>query len=231
MPNACRPAPNPPIAPRRRGQANRPAPHALGALAAVCALAVGLAGLVQTATAGALEVQVSDGAGKPLPGAVVFLESPEAKAASKPAVGVELGQALRQFSQAVTVVPVGTAVNFPNRDTVRHHVYSFSAVKKFEIKLYVGTPAAPVVFDQPGIAVLGCNIHDNMAAWVVIVDTPFYGLTGANGRLALPAVPAGSYQLRTWHPALAPGAPALAQPLLVPAAGSVAAVKMAGLLP
>ena len=231
MPNACRPAPNPPIAPRRCGRANRTALRARGALAAVCALAAGLAGPVQSATAGALEVQVSDGAGKPLPGAVVFLESPEARAANKPAVGVELGQAMRQFSQAVTVVPVGTAVNFPNRDTVRHHVYSFSTVKKFEIKLYVGTPAAPVVFDQPGIAVLGCNIHDNMAAWVVIVDTPFYGLTGANGRLALPAVPPGSYQLRTWHPALAPGAPAQAQPLLVPAAGGVAAVKMAGLVP
>ena len=233
MPNACRPAPNPPTAPRRTGPACRPAARSLRAVAAVCALAAGLTGLAQPAIAGTLEVQVSDGAGKPLPGAVVFLESPEAKAAAKPAVGVELGQAKRQFSQAVTVVPVGTAVNFPNRDTVRHHVYSFSAVKKFEIKLYVGTPAAPVVFDQPGIAVLGCNIHDNMAAWVVIVETPLYGLTGADGRLALPAVPAGSYQLRTWHPALAPGAPALAQPLQVPAGGAAAsaAVKMAGLAP
>ena len=183
-------------------------------------------------SAGPVTVQASDGAGKPLAGAAVWLESREAKAATKAAVGVEIGQAKRQFSQPVTVVPVGTAVSFPNRDTVRHHVYSFSAAKKFEIKLYVGTPAAPVVFDTPGIAVLGCNIHDNMAAWVVIVETPHHGLTGADGQLSLVNVPPGSYQLRSWHAALPPGEPALSQPLLVPAAGGAAVgVKFSGLLP
>jgi len=132
----------------------------------------------------------------------------------------------------VSVVTVGTAVNFPNRDTVRHHVYSFSPIKKFEIKLYVGTPTAPVVFDSPGIAALGCNIHDSMAAWVVVVETPYNGLTGANGKLSLGAVPAGSYRLRTWHPGLAPGAPALDQAVLVPATGSLpVAVNVPGVVP
>ena len=181
------------------------------------------------AHAGSVDVQVTDAAGKPLEGAAVFLESPEARAASRPMHGVELVQVNRQFQPMVTVVTVGTAVDFPNRDTVRHHVYSFSPVKKFEIKLYVGTPTAPVVFDKPGIAVLGCNIHDTMAAWMVVVDTPHHGLTTDKGQLRLGSVPAGNYRLRAWHPGLPPGAPALDQPLQVPATGSVAAsVKLTG---
>ncbi len=172
--------------------------------------------------AATLELRLSDEAGQPLAGAVVFLESKEARAASRPATGVEVMQAQRQFMPAVSVVQVGTAVSFPNRDTVRHHVYSFSPTKRFEIKLYVGTPAAPVVFDTPGIGVLGCNIHDNMAAWMVVVETPYYGISGTDGRLLMDRVPAGNYRLRSWHPSLPVGAPAHDQPLQLPAsAGSV----------
>ncbi len=122
-------------------------------------------------------------------------------------------------------------LDLPNRDTVRHHVYSFSAAKKFEIKLYVGTPASPVVFDRPGIAVLGCNIHDNMAAWVVIVDTPWYGRTLADGRWSAAQVPPGRYRLRTWHPAMEVGAVPLEQALQVGAAAQVVPVVLDGLRP
>ena len=184
------------------------------------------------ANATAVDVMVVDASGEPLPGAVVFLESKEARVAARPGAVVDVVQVNRQFQPLVSVVTVGTAVNFPNRDTVRHHVYSFSPIKKFEIKLYVGTPTAPVVFDSPGIAALGCNIHDSMAAWVVVVETPYNGLTGANGKLSLGAVPAGSYRLRTWHPGLAPGAPALDQAVLVPATGSLpVAVNVPGVVP
>ncbi len=178
-----------------------------------------------------MEVHVTDAAGKPLAQAVVFLESREAKAAVKPGPGAEIAQADRQFVPQVTVVPVGTAVNFPNRDTVRHHVYSFSAVKKLEIKLYVGTPTAPVVFDQPGVAVLGCNIHDKMAAWVVIVETPWFGQSGAEGRVGWAQVPPGNYRLRSWHPSLAPGAPAADQALKVGTAAVQVAVRLAEAVP
>lgn len=209
-----------------------PARHARrGPHAAAARLGAGLvATLLATAgaTAATLEVLVSDAAGQPLPGAAVFLESREARAASRPAAGVELVQANRQFLPPVSIVPVGTAVSFPNRDTVRHHVYSFSPAKKFEIKLYVGTPASPVVFDTPGIVTLGCNIHDTMAAWVVVVETPHHGLTGADGRVALAAVPAGAYRLRAWHPGLPPGAPAAEQPLQLAAGGGAqAALRLA----
>jgi plastocyanin len=192
---------------------------ALGALGAISCLPA-------VRAAGAVEVRVTDGAERPLPGAVVFVESPEARAQVKPLAGVEIAQAERRFVPAVSIVTVGSAVSFPNRDVVRHHVYSFSPAKRFEIKLYVGTPAQPVVFDQPGIAVLGCNIHDQMAAWVVIVDTPHYGRTDEQGRWSTP-LPPGRYRLRAWHPQLAVGAVPSDQALVVDASGARAAVKLA----
>lgn len=202
---------------------------------AVLAWLSGLAGLFllapTPARAAALEVRVTDESDRPLPGAVVFLESREAREAVRPLPQVEVAQVERQFQPQVNVVTVGTAVSFPNRDTVRHHVYSFSPAKRFEIKLYVGTPAHPVLFDQPGIAVLGCNIHDTMTAWVVVVDTPWYGRTGADGRLALPAVPAGRYRLRAWHAAMPVGATPTEQPLRVDAAAVAATVDLKGLRP
>ena len=172
-----------------------------------------------TALAATVTVQVRDAAGKALADAAVFLESPAARAAVKPGRNVAIAQEQRQFTPRVTLVTVGTPVAFPNRDTVRHHVYSFSPVKTFELKLYAGTPTNPVLFDRVGIAVLGCNIHDNMAAWVVVLDTPYHGRTGPDGSVTLEGVPADSYRLRAWHPSQPVGAPALERALGVAAAG------------
>lgn len=167
------------------------------------------------AHAATVAVQLQNAAGAPLPDGIVFLESREAKQLTKPASGAEIAQAGKQFSPRVLVVPIGTAVSFPNRDTVRHHVYSFSSIKPFELKLYSGTSVSPVVFDKPGIAVLGCNIHDNMSAWVVVVETPYFANGDAKGLATLRDVPTGNYRLRIWHPGLAVGAPATDQALSV----------------
>jgi plastocyanin len=183
------------------------------------------------ATAATVQVQVSDASGKGMTDAVVFLESREAKAASKPLSGVEIAQVAKQFVPQITVVPMGSAVQFPNRDTVRHHVYSFSPAKTFELKLYTGTAATPVVFDRTGIAVLGCNIHDNMSAWVVIVETPYYGRSVEGGRASLANVPPGSYRLRVWHSTLPVGAPALDQALVVGENTPLVAVRLTGSAP
>lgn len=181
--------------------------------------------------AATVQVQMQDGAGKALPDAVVYLESKDAAAAAKPLQGAEVAQANRQFDPQVRVVTVGTAVLFPNHDTVRHQVYSFSDTKKFELKLYAGTTAAPVVFDKPGIAVLGCNIHDNMVAWIIVVPTPYFGRSDPDGKVSLDNLPPGNYRLRTWHTRLPVGTPALDQALTVPATGTTVAVRMAGLAP
>ncbi|MCB1973664.1 MAG: methylamine utilization protein, partial [Burkholderiaceae bacterium] len=174
--------------------------------------------------------------GQPLDQAVVYLESADARRQVRPMQGVTMAQQKKQFVPAVLVATVGTEVQFPNLDAVRHHVYSFSAAKKFEIKLYKGKDASPVLFDQPGVVLLGCNIHDNMVGWIVVVDTPHHAQTGVDGtvpgRVRLDGVPAGSYQLRVWHPRQPVGDPALQQALQVPATGEVTAtVRMAGLQP
>lgn len=213
MPSAAAPAPACRLA--------RPAAlaRALPVAAAVAAAAV------PPLHAAVVEVQVSTPAGQPLAEAVVMLDSREARAALRPLAGAEMAQEHKRFTQRVLVVPLGTAVQFPNRDTVRHHVYSLSPAKTFEIKLYSGVPANPVLFDRPGVAVLGCNIHDSMVAWVVVAETPHHAQTGRDGRVRLEGVPPGSYTLRTWHPDLPVGAPAQQQALAVPAGGVQASVQ------
>lgn len=183
-----------------------------------------VAGLLMVAAtlawADSLPVKVVDKAGKPLADAVVFLESPAARAATKAHQSAAIAQVNKQFVPQVTVVPLGSSVQFPNQDTVRHHVYSFSPAKTFELKLYTGTPANPVLFDKPGVVTLGCNIHDTMTAWVLVVETPYFGKTAADGGVSLEA-PAGAYRLRVWHPGLPPGAPAADQPVTLPAPASL----------
>lgn len=171
------------------------------------ALGVALAWGVGPAHAAALSLTLNDSAGQPLADAVALLEPVAGKVAVKPMAGVAVSQAQRQFNPRVTVVTVGTPVLFPNFDTVRHHVYSFSPTKTFEIKLYAGVPSLPVVFDKPGVAVLGCNIHDQMAAWIVVSDTPYVARSGADGRARIDHLPPGDYRLRLWHPALGSSPP------------------------
>ena len=181
--------------------------------------------------AGKLRVELRDERGQALSDAVVFLESADARRRVAAAPQAELSQQQRQFVPRVLVVPVGTPVAFPNLDTVRHHVYSFSPIKKFEIKLYVGPPEKPVTFDQAGIAVMGCNIHDQMAAWVVVVETPYFAKSSSDGSASLDAVPAGSYKLRSWHPGMAVDALPASQAVTVTDTASVVQVRLPASMP
>lgn len=165
-------------------------PAATGMLAAALVTSLG-------AAAAPVHVTVTDMAGKPLADAAVYAIVKGQPAATSSATA-EIGQRERQFQPSVTVIQTGTSVSFPNFDTVRHHVYSFSPIRTFELKLYAGTPAKPVVFDKPGTAALGCNVHDQMSAWVHVVDTPFFTKTDARGEATLD-LPAGQHLLRAWH--------------------------------
>jgi plastocyanin len=143
-------------------------------------------------------VTVTDAAGKPLEDAVVFVEA-EGGSAVKQARTAEIEQKGLKFLPLVTVVPVGSKINFPNNDKVRHHIYSFSPAKKFDQKLYSGVAAAPQVFDRAGTVVLGCNIHDKMIAYVKVVDTPHYAKTDASGLARIERPAAGKYTVTAWH--------------------------------
>lgn len=152
------------------------------------------------AYAGSLEAYVATAEGKPLEDAAVVLEPLSGTALADHPTPAAIAQSNREYVPYLTIVQTGTAVDFPNRDPFKHHVYSFSPAKVFEIKLYAGKPAQPVVFDKPGEVALGCNIHDWMEAYVLVVDTRYFAKTGAKGQAIVANVPAGRYRLRLWHP-------------------------------
>lgn len=159
-------------------------------------LALALAGQAGAAT---LEAVVLSPAGLPVQDTAVVLE-PLSPVKLKGHPMASIAQRDREFIPYVTIVQTGTSVDFPNNDTIRHHVYSFSAPKKFEIKLYAGKPGQPVLFDRPGEVVIGCNIHDWMEAYVLVVETPWFAKTAADGKAVVANVPPGHYRLRLWHP-------------------------------
>jgi plastocyanin len=149
--------------------------------------------------AGSLEVIVKDDKGGPGSDAVAYAVGAASAAPKKHAV---VDQRDKQFVPYVTAIQVGTAVSFPNSDNIRHHVYSFSPAKKFELPLYSGVPAQPVVFDKVGFVTLGCNIHDWMIAYVAVLPTPYFQVTRQDGRALLKDLPAGQYTVQVWHPGL-----------------------------
>ena len=148
-----------------------------------------------------LTVDVLDSTGAPIENAVVYAE-PEFKVPPSEATAM-IEQRGRQFNPLVTVVQTGTDVKFPNFDSVRHQVYSFSPAKTFELKLYSGVPSTPIKFDKAGTVVLGCNIHDFMLAFIQVVDTPYFAKTNKLGKATLHDLPNGNYTLKAWHYALA----------------------------
>jgi plastocyanin len=161
-----------------------------------CALAVGAA----PAFAGDLVVTVTTKDGKPLPDAVVTLPAPAGAPAPKFPWKLEIAQKDKQFSPFVLIAPVGAQVAFPNLDKYRHHVYSFSKGNKFELELYGREEKRSVSFKTAGVAALGCNIHDNMVAFVRVVDTPWAAKANAKGVAEVKDAPDGATQVTVWHP-------------------------------
>jgi plastocyanin len=164
------------------------------------------AGGATVADAESIEGFVKTADGKPVADAVI---SVVAVSGGRPAV--RAGRAIvdqqdREFVPHVRAITLGTEVAFPNKDDIRHHVYSFSPAKKFELPLFKGTQSAPVKFDKPGVVVLGCNIHDWMLGYVVVLETPYFETTGADGRVRIADVPPGAYEVHVWHPRLVDGA-------------------------
>jgi len=104
----------------------------------------------------------------------------------------------KSFEPHLLVVPVGAVVQFPNRDPFFHNVFSLFEGKRFDLGLYEAGTVRNVSFDRPGISFIFCNIHAEMSAIVVALDTPYYGISNRKGEVVIPRVPAGHYTLRTW---------------------------------
>jgi plastocyanin len=146
---------------------------------------------------------VLDRNGQPVQDAVVTASAEHpvqtAPPASSPRAAI-MDQVDRQFVPHILVIQVGAAVIFPNSDKVSHQVYSFSPAKRFQLALYHGHPYPPLIFDQPGIVVLGCNIHDDMIGYIYVTPTPYFGKTDASGSVTLNDLSPRPYELSVWSP-------------------------------
>jgi plastocyanin len=169
---------------------------ASGFLALISAL-----GAAAPASAATLVINVRASDGHALQGAVVTvrpLDGPPRKVAALHAV---MDQVNRAFEPDLLVIPIGSTVEFPNSDSVSHQIYSFSPAKRFQLPLYRGKPYPPVHFDQAGVVTLGCNIHDEMLAYLVVTDAAYFGRTDRDGAFTAD-VPRGRYKVGIWHPRL-----------------------------
>jgi plastocyanin len=184
-------------------------------------LVVGVACIARVAFAqsSGIDVRVEDARGRAVADAVVVAvpASGNVRIADARHESV-VDQVDKEFVPRVLAVLAGTPVMFPNHDHVRHHVYSFSPAKRFELPLYAGVPAKPVVFDTPGVVVLGCNIHDWMVGYVYVSESPYFAKTRVDGTARLRDVPPGAYVVRVWHPQLAGSEEATRRTIDVPRA-------------
>jgi len=132
--------------------------------------------------------------------AVVFVRAlpPEVTVPPTPQSAV-MDQIHQEFVPPLLPIAIGTEVSFPNRDQIHHHVYSFSRTKSFELPLYRGEDASPVLFDKEGVVKVGCNIHDWMSGIILVLPTPYFAVTDETGRFVLRDLPPGSYPLVCWH--------------------------------
>ena len=178
-----------------------------------------------------LTVSLRSTQGAPVRDAVVTLYPAAGAGGARPDGLYRMIQHDLQFDPFVLIVPVGATVDFPNHDNVRHHVYSFSPAKVFELKLYGKDETRQVKFDRAGVVALGCNIHDNMVAFIKVVDTPFAGKSGPQGDVSLTGAPPGPAVLHVWHPYLRAPGNEIVRDVVLPAQGELRAAIAVDLRP
>lgn len=147
--------------------------------------------------AASLDVNVTYADGSAVPNAVVYAIPARTMPPTRTVVA-SIDQVNRTFVPHVLPVRAGTWVEFPNSDNVMHQVYSISPAKRFQLPLYIGKPARPIQFEQPGVVAIGCNVHEQMSGFIVVVPTPYFG-TAVNGRLTLANLGADDYTVHVWY--------------------------------
>lgn len=130
---------------------------------------------------------------------VVYVERVPGKTFPSPAKHPTMDQVNMVFVPHVLPILVGTTVDFPNSDVVRHNVFSPSKVKRFNLGTYPAGVTKSVTFPKPGTATLLCNVHPEMSAYIVVLETPYFALTGKDGKYHIANVPAGKHRLCSWH--------------------------------
>ncbi|MDH4071556.1 MAG: methylamine utilization protein [Gammaproteobacteria bacterium] len=164
-----------------------------------------------SALAADIAVTVLDRDGLPVPDVAVYVERDEPHAAAPDGRRAVMDQVNTRFVPHLLVVQKGTYVEFPNSDTIAHHVYSFSDPNGFLLPLYKGDAHPPVLLGHPGVVTLGCNIHDGMLAYILVVDGPEFGKTDAAGRLTLATDGDAGQRVTIWSPRIRPRGETLTQ--------------------
>lgn len=187
----------------------------------LCALALGLSGLVQAGTVAAI---AGDRDGAAMINVVITLKPIGVAAPVTVPATTTVTQEAMTFKPYITIIRKGSSVVFANRDTVEHHIKSFSSSRPFEIAVHKpGDTPPPIRFDSEGAIVAYCILHDWMRAYVYVADTPWYGTSDVSGITRLDNIPAGDYEVTAWHPDLGQFKPPLTAKLSVPANGLVQA--------
>jgi plastocyanin len=187
---------------------------AIAGLTAGALLVFAALGAVGPAVGATLVINVQTADGHALAGAVITVRPLDGAPRKPAAVHAVMDQVDRAFEPDLLVVPVGSTVEFPNSDSVSHQIYSFSPAKRFQLPLYRGKPYPPVRFEQVGVVTLGCNIHDEMLAYLLVTDAPYFGRTNGSGGWSAD-VPRGRYHVAIWHPRLRDSAADLERELTV----------------
>jgi plastocyanin len=178
-------------------------------------LALAIAGAMSPLAAAPLNVRVIDARGRPVRDVVTIDPAGLPSRSPRPSGRYVVSQKDLQFHPFLTIVPVGADVSFPNLDPTKHHVYSFSAAKRFELKLFAKDQSRTVHFDKPGVVALGCNIHDAMSAFIFVTNSPWTVRTNAQGIALFTNAPNTAGRVTVWHPYLRlPGG--MAQQALAP---------------
>jgi plastocyanin len=190
----------------------------------------------EISSAATIEVSVVDDKGRPIENVAVYATAAHdttehgATAAAASAAPATMDQRQLQFVPHLLVVQAGASVTFPNGDDVSHHVYSFSEPKAFELPLYKGDVHPPLVFERAGIVVLGCNIHDGMLGYIVVVDTPHFARTNEQGVALIDGVPNGDYVVAAWTPRVRPADLPQSLQVTVTEGAAAAEIRIAGRL-
>lgn len=184
-----------------------------------------------TVRAGELEVLLTDANGQPVSDAVVEIISPVTDLPLDWALTGAMDQVDKEFVGPVLMVIKNSLVSFPNSDDIHHHVYSYSDTKRFELPLYKGDTAEPVLFDNAGVAVIGCNIHDWMVGYVYVGESHLMAMSDAAGKAVLSALPAGEIRFKIWHARARPNDLAQEHVVTVNAQGSTALAVQLALTP
>jgi plastocyanin len=188
------------------------------------------------AWAASVDLTVTDTDGKPVADAIVTVAPAAGTIAAASGAFVTphdviIDQRDETFIPYVVAVRRGGTVTFRNSDQTRHQVYSFAAIKEFEFVLRPGESSPPVQFPLAGVAILGCNIHDQMIAYVYVTDAPWATVTRDSGRARIDGLPAGNFVVTVWHPRLRPGAKEPTRSLTLPTAESATTMAVAVLPP